>query len=57
MLHSGKVSSLTYSPLQMAADLPENYVDQPAFRFIREVPVDWDDTIWHRVAGKPFAFF
>lgn len=33
-----------YSPLQMAADLPENYVDQPAFRFIREVPVDWDDT-------------
>ncbi|MGQ1891494.1 glycoside hydrolase family 97 protein [Thermophagus sp. OGC60D27] len=33
-----------YSPLQMAADLPENYVDQPAFQFIREVPVDWDDT-------------
>ncbi|PWD98716.1 alpha-glucosidase [Marinilabilia rubra] len=33
-----------YSPLQMAADLPENYVDQPAFQFIREVPVDWEVT-------------
>ncbi|MFY0254526.1 glycoside hydrolase family 97 protein [Chitinophaga sp. 30R24] len=34
-----------YSPLQMAADLPENYALYPdAFRFIREVPVDWDDT-------------
>jgi alpha-glucosidase len=33
-----------YSPLQMAADLPENYVDQPALQFIRDVPVDWEDT-------------
>ncbi len=33
-----------YSPLQMAADLPENYEDQPAFRFIRDVPVDWERT-------------
>ncbi len=33
-----------YSPLQMAADLPESYVDQPAFQFIRDVPVDWEDT-------------
>ncbi|HEY9258027.1 glycoside hydrolase family 97 protein [Chitinophaga sp.] len=34
-----------YSPLQMAADLPENYALHPdAFQFIREVPVDWDDT-------------
>lgn len=34
-----------YSPLQMAADLPENYEARPdAFRFIRDVPVDWDDT-------------
>ncbi|WP_291857034.1 glycoside hydrolase family 97 protein [Marinilabilia sp.] len=33
-----------YSPLQMAADLPENYLNQPAFQFIREVPVDWEDT-------------
>jgi hypothetical protein len=34
-----------YSPLQMAADLPENYeAHADAFQFIREVPVDWDDT-------------
>jgi alpha-glucosidase len=31
-----------YSPLQMAADLPENYAGQPAFQFIRDVPVDWE---------------
>src|SRR5205085_10525207 len=30
-----------YSPLQMAADLPENYEHQPAFQFIRDVAVDW----------------
>ena len=34
-----------YSPLQMAADLPENYAAKPdAFQFIKDVPVDWDDT-------------
>jgi len=33
-----------YSPLQMAADLPENYENQPAFQFIKDVVVDWDDT-------------
>ena len=34
-----------YSPLQMAADLPENYEAKPdAFQFIRDVAVDWDDT-------------
>lgn len=33
-----------YSPLQMAADLPGNYKGQPAFQFIRDVPVDWEDT-------------
>ena len=33
-----------YSPLQMAADLPENYSRQPAFQFIRDVAVDWDTT-------------
>lgn len=34
-----------YSPLQMAADLPENYEKYPdAFKFIEEVAVDWDDT-------------
>ncbi|UOQ53754.1 glycoside hydrolase family 97 protein [Hymenobacter cellulosivorans] len=34
-----------YSPLQMAADLPEAYEKHlDAFQFIRDVPVDWDDT-------------
>ncbi|MFN2231151.1 MAG: glycoside hydrolase family 97 protein [Anaerolineae bacterium] len=33
-----------YSPLQMAADLPENYAGHPAFQFIVDVPVDWDET-------------
>jgi alpha-glucosidase len=32
-----------YSPLQMAADLIENYQGHPAFQFIRDVPSDWDD--------------
>ncbi len=36
-----------YSPLQMAADLPENYMRFPeAFEFIKEVAVDWDESIY-----------
>jgi glucan 1,4-alpha-glucosidase len=34
-----------YAPIQMAADLPENYKDHPAFQFIRDVVVDWDQSI------------
>lgn len=31
-----------YSPIQMVADLPENYVQHPeALQFLRDVPVDW----------------
>lgn len=34
-----------YSPLQMAADLPENYEKHlDAFQFIKEVPVDWQES-------------
>ena len=34
-----------YSPLQMAADLPENYERfMDAFQFIKDVAVDWDET-------------
>ena len=34
-----------YSPLQMAADLPEHYAKyDDAFQFIRDVAVDWDDS-------------
>jgi glucan 1,4-alpha-glucosidase len=36
---------VTISPLQMAADLPENYEAHPdASQSIRDVPVDWDET-------------
>ena len=35
---------IIYSPVQMAADLPENYEGNPAFRFIETVPVNWDVT-------------
>ncbi|ASZ09692.1 glycoside hydrolase family 97 protein [Chitinophaga pendula] len=41
-----------YSPIQMVADLPEHYAAHPdAFQFIRDVPVDWDDT--RIIAAEP----
>ena len=41
-----------YSPLQMAADLPENYNKHlDAFQFIKDVAVDWDDT--HVLEAEP----
>ena len=34
-----------YSPLQMAADIPENYQRFPdAFQFIKDVAIDWDES-------------
>ncbi|MEY3232774.1 MAG: hypothetical protein RL230_45 [Pseudomonadota bacterium] len=34
-----------YSPIQMAADLPEHYLANPRpFQFIKDVPVDWSET-------------
>jgi len=36
-----------YSPLQMAADIPENYnrfLD--AFQFIKDVPLDWQKSVY-----------
>jgi hypothetical protein len=36
-----------YSPVQMVADLPENYERyQDAFQFIKDVAVDWDSTVY-----------
>ena len=36
-----------YSPLQMAADLPENYKKfNDAFQFIKDVPCDWSQSIY-----------
>jgi len=35
-----------YSPVQMAADLPENYAKHAdAFQFIKDVPTDWEESI------------
>ncbi|MEM7723431.1 MAG: glycoside hydrolase family 97 catalytic domain-containing protein [Pseudomonadota bacterium] len=35
-----------YSPVQMVADLPENYAaHMDAFQFIKDVPADWEETI------------
>ena len=36
-----------YSPLQMAADLPEHYQQfMDAFQFIKDVAIDWDESIY-----------
>lgn len=33
-----------YAPIQMLADLPENYEGKPEFQFLKDVPTDWEDT-------------
>lgn len=33
-----------FSPMQMSPDLPENYKGHPAFKFLQDVDVVWDDT-------------
>jgi hypothetical protein len=45
LTHQLALYGVIYSPLQMAADLPENYEGNPAFQFIRDVGVDWDTSI------------
>jgi alpha-glucosidase len=45
------------SPLQMAADLIENYEGHPAFDFIRRVPVTWTETLVPDAAIGDFAVF
>lgn len=36
-----------YSPLQMAADLPEHYEQfMDAFQFIKDVAIDWDESVY-----------
>ena len=44
-----------YSPLQMAADLPENYARyMDAFQFIKDVPVDWQRSIYLEAAPMEY---
>lgn len=44
-----------YSPLQMAADLPEHYEQfMDAFQFIKEVAIDWDESVY--LEAEPGAY-
>src|SRR5690606_26496731 len=43
-----------YSPIQMACDLMENYEGNPAFQFIKDVGVDWEQS--KVLAGEPGDF-
>jgi hypothetical protein len=44
LAHQLALYVVIYSPVQMACDLPENYAGQPAFQFIKDVGVDWEQT-------------
>jgi hypothetical protein len=41
-----------YSPIQMVADLPENYDGNTAFQFIKDVAVDWE---WSKIIDAEIA--
>lgn len=44
LAHQLALYVVIYSPVQMAADLPESYENQPAFQFIQDVGTDWAET-------------
>jgi hypothetical protein len=44
LAHQLALYVVIYSPLQMAADLPQYYENHPAFQFIRDVGVDWEQS-------------
>ncbi len=51
LMHQLALYVVLYSPIQMAADLPENYLEHAdAFQFIVDVPTDWEESI--AVAGE-----
>lgn len=46
LMHQLALYVVFYSPIQMAADLPENYAEYAdAFQFIVDVPTDWEESI------------
>lgn len=46
LAHQLALYVVLYSPIQMAADLPENYERRPdAFQFIKDVPTDWEESV------------
>lgn len=44
LAHQLALYVVLYSPVQMAADLPENYEGHPAFQFIHNVGIDWEQS-------------
>ncbi len=44
LAHQLALYVVIYSPVQMAADLPEHYEGKPALGFIRDVAVDWEQS-------------
>lgn len=44
LAHQLALYVVIYSPIQMVPDLIENYLEQPAFQFIKDVGVDWKKT-------------
>ena len=54
LAHQLALYVVIYSPIQMAADLPEYYRGHPALQFIRDVGVDWQRT--EVINGEPGDF-
>lgn len=44
LAHQLALYVVLYSPVQMAPDLTENYEGHPAFQFVKDVAVDWEET-------------
>lgn len=44
LAHQLALYVVIFSPLQMASDLPENYVNKPEFKFVKDVPCTWSET-------------
>lgn len=45
LAHQLALYVVIYSPIQMVPDLIENYKNNPAFKFIEDVPVNWQKTL------------
>ena len=54
LVHQLALYVVIYSPIQMVPDLIENYDGHPAFQFIRDVGIDWDET--HVLDGEVGEF-
>jgi alpha-glucosidase len=50
LMHQVALFFILYSPMQMAADLPQNYQGHPVFEVIRSAPVLWEES--HVINGE-----